>query len=166
MSSLLRNILAISSLAALAACSSGVKLDDQANANKGQTTTDARAVAPVDASADELNNPNGPLAKRSVYFGFDSYRVDPQYTPLLQAHAQFLAKYSQRHVLLQGNTDPRGTSEYNLALGQRRAEAVLKSMSALGANTSQMEAVSLGKEKATGTDEATWAQDRRVDLAY
>ncbi|MGC7403963.1 OmpA family protein [Pandoraea pneumonica] len=166
MSSLLRNILAISSLAALAACSSGVKLDDQANANKGQTTTDARAVAPVDASADELNNPNGPLAKRSVYFGFDQYNVDAQYTPLLQAHANFLNKYSQRHVLVQGNTDPRGTSEYNLALGQKRAESVVKAMSALGANTSQMEAVSLGKEKATGTDEAGWAQDRRADLAY
>jgi peptidoglycan-associated lipoprotein len=165
MSTLLRNILAISSLAALAACSSGVKLDDQANANKGQAT-DARAVAPVDASADELNNPNGPLAKRSVYFGFDQYSVDAQYTPMLQAHAAFLNKYSQRHVLVQGNTDPRGTSEYNLALGQKRAEAVVKAMSALGANTSQMEAVSLGKEKATGTDEASWAQDRRADLAY
>lgn len=166
MSSLLRNILAISSLAALAACSSGVKLDDQANANKGQTTTDARAVAPVDASADELNNPNGPLAKRSVYFGFDAYTVDAQYTPLLQAHAGFLARYAQRHALVQGNTDPRGTSEYNLALGQKRAEAVVKAMLALGANTNQLEAVSLGKEKATGTDEASWAQDRRADIVY
>jgi peptidoglycan-associated lipoprotein len=151
---------------ALAACHSGVKLNDNANQGAVSTQPNPNAVAPV--SVDELNNPNSPLAKRSVYFDFDSYAVKDEYQSTLQAHAQYLKNHPARHILIQGNTDDRGTSEYNLALGQKRAEAVLKALELLGVPDSQMEAVSLGKEKpvATGHDEASYAQNRRADIVY
>ncbi|MNX83448.1 Outer membrane protein P6 precursor [compost metagenome] len=90
------------------------------------------------------------------------------YQSMLQAHSQYLGANKGRKILIQGNTDERGTSEYNLALGQKRAEAVRRSLSSLGVPESQMEAVSLGKEKpkATGHDEASWAENRRADIAY
>lgn len=169
MSQMMTKSLALAALLALGACSSGVKLDDTAKSGAGATpTTDPRAVAPVDVSRDPLNDPNSPLAKRSVYFDFDSYSVKSDYQSMLQAHSQYLGANKARKILIQGNTDERGTSEYNLALGQKRAEAVRKSLSSLGVPESQMEAVSLGKEKpkATGHDEASWAENRRADIAY
>jgi peptidoglycan-associated lipoprotein len=167
MMSKLRIAFAVLMVGALAACHSGVKLDD--NANKGgavSTQPNPNAVAQV--NVDPLNDPNSPLAKRSIFFDFDSYTVSDQYQSLLQAHAQYLKSHPERHVLLQGNTDERGTSEYNLALGQRRAESVRRALSLMGVPDSQMEAVSLGKEKpvALGHDEASWAQNRRVDIVY
>jgi peptidoglycan-associated lipoprotein len=157
---------AVAMVGALAACHSGVKLDEGANTGAIGTQPDANAVQQV--NVDPLNDPNSPLAKRSIYFDFDSYAVRDDYQPLLQQHAQYLKSHPDRHVLIQGNTDERGTSEYNLALGQKRAEAVRRAMSLLGVADSQMEAVSLGKEKpqATGHDESSWAQNRRADLAY
>jgi len=152
---------------ALAGCHSGVKLDQGAATNQGNgATSQATTVTPV--AVDELNNPNGPLAKRSIYFDFDSYSVKGDYQPLLEAHAQYLRRHPDRHVLIQGNTDERGTAEYNLALGERRSQAVLRELETLGVPDSQLEAVSLGKEKplATGHDEASWAQNRRADLVY
>ncbi|CAN0625943.1 peptidoglycan-associated lipoprotein [Burkholderia multivorans] len=118
--------------------------------------------------ADELNNPDSPLAKRSVYFDFDSYDVKSEFQPLLQAHADYLRRYPTQHVLIQGNTDERGTTEYNLALGERRSQAVLRTLETLGVPDAQLEAVSFGKEKpvALGHDEASWAQNRRADLVY
>jgi peptidoglycan-associated lipoprotein len=94
--------------------------------------------------------------------------VRDDYQPLVQQHSQYLKGHPERRVLIQGNTDERGTSEYNLALGQKRAEAVRRAMSLMGVADTQMEAVSLGKEKptATGHDEASWAQNRRADLVY
>ncbi|MGO4277616.1 peptidoglycan-associated lipoprotein [Cupriavidus sp. OV038] len=169
MSQMMTKSLALAALLALGACSSGVKLDDTAKSGTGTApTTDPRAVAPVDVSRDPLNDPNSPLAKRSVYFDFDSYSVKSDYQSLLQAHSQYLGANKGRKILIQGNTDERGTSEYNLALGQKRAEAVRRSLSSLGVPESQMEAVSLGKEKpkATGHDEASWAENRRADIAY
>jgi peptidoglycan-associated lipoprotein len=157
---------AVAMVGALAACHSGVKLDEGANKGAIGTQPDANAVQQV--NVDPLNDPNSPLAKRSIYFDFDSYAVRDDYQPLLQQHAQYLKSHPERHVLIQGNTDERGTSEYNLALGQKRAEAVRRAMSLLGVADSQMEAVSLGKEKpqATGHDDSSWAQNRRADLAY
>ncbi|AJG20515.1 peptidoglycan-associated lipoprotein Pal [Cupriavidus basilensis] len=171
MTNMMTKTLAVAALLALGACSSGVKLDDTANAgagNKGTPSTDARAVAPVDVSRDPLNDPNSPLAKRSVYFDFDSYSVKSDYQGMLSEHAKYLAANKGRRILIQGNTDDRGTSEYNLALGQKRAEAVRRSLSSLGVPETQMEAVSLGKEKpkATGHDEAAWAENRRADITY
>jgi peptidoglycan-associated lipoprotein len=157
---------AVAMVGALAACHSGVKLDEGANKGAIGTQPDANAVQQV--NVDPLNDPNSPLAKRSIYFDFDSYAVRDDYQPLLQQHAQYLKGHPDRHVLIQGNTDERGTSEYNQALGQKRAEAVRRAMSLLGVADTQMEAVSLGKEKpqATGHDESSWAQNRRADLAY
>ena len=166
MMSKLRMAFAVLLVGALAACSSGVKKNENANQGAVSTQPNPNAVAPV--VVDELNNPNSPLAKRSVYFDFDSYSVKDEYQSLLQVHANYLKSHPERHVLIQGNTDERGTSEYNLALGQKRAEAVRRALSLLGVQDSQMEAVSLGKEKplATGHDEASWAQNRRADLVY
>ncbi|MBY4898174.1 peptidoglycan-associated lipoprotein Pal [Cupriavidus sp. AU9028] len=172
MSKMMTKSLALAALLALGACSSGVKLDDTANAGAGAGAgaagTDPRAVAPVDVSRDPLNDPNSPLAKRSVYFDFDSYAVKPEYQGMLSEHSKYLQGNRSRRILIQGNTDERGTSEYNLALGQKRAEAVRRSLSTMGVPESQMEAVSLGKEKpkATGHDEASWAENRRADIVY
>ena len=166
MMSKLRMVFAALLVGALAACHSGVKLNDKgANGTVGQQPN-PNAVAPV--TVDELNNPNSPLAKRSVYFDFDSYEVKSDYTQLLQAHAQYMKSHPDRHVLIQGNTDERGTSEYNLALGQKRADAVRRALATYGVPDAQMEAVSLGKEKplASGHDEASWAQNRRADILY
>jgi peptidoglycan-associated lipoprotein len=126
-----------------------------------------RAVAPVVAQVDELDIPGGKLANRSVYFDFDSYVVREDGKEVVQNHAAYLGK-NQRAILIQGNTDERGGSEYNLALGQKRAEAVRKSMAALGVPESRMEAVSLGEEKpkAEGHSEEAWAQNRRADIVY
>ncbi|HEV6965990.1 MULTISPECIES: peptidoglycan-associated lipoprotein Pal [Roseateles] len=105
---------------------------------------------------------------RSVYFDFDNFAVKPQYDAMLQRHGQYLAKNAQLAVKVEGSADERGSAEYNLALGQKRAEAVVKALKAYGVRDAQMEAISWGKEhpKATGHDEAAWAQNRRADIAY
>lgn len=115
-----------------------------------------------------LTDPGSILSKRSVYFDFDKFDVKPEYTALVDAHAKYLQQHSDAKVTLQGNTDERGSREYNLALGQRRAESVKKAMHVLGVADKQMETVSLGEEKpkAEGHDEAAWAQNRRTDVIY
>jgi peptidoglycan-associated lipoprotein len=107
-------------------------------------------------------------ASRSVYFDFDSYVVKDEYAPVIQTNSKFLSVKKGQKVLIQGNTDERGTAEYNLALGQKRAEAVRKSLAAMGVPDGQMEAVSLGKDKpkSQGHDESAWSQNRRADLVY
>jgi peptidoglycan-associated lipoprotein len=152
----------------LGACSSPVKLDEGA---KVEDKSDSRTVSTVDVGAsqvDPLNDPKGVLAKRSVYFDLDSYVVKDEYKSVVDAHSKYLSKNKTRKIVIQGNTDERGGSEYNLALGQKRAEAVRKSMSLLGVSDAQMEAVSFGKEKpkAAGHDEAAWAENRRADIVY
>ncbi len=163
----LRVGLVVGVVSLLAACHSGVKLDKNANSAEGNGYgTNPNAVQQV--NVDPLNDPNSPLAKRSVYFDFDSYAVSDQYQTLLQQHAEYLKSHPERHVLIQGNTDQRGSSEYNLALGQKRATAVQRVLETLGVPASQTEAVSLGKEKpvASGTDDDSYAQNRRADLVY
>jgi peptidoglycan-associated lipoprotein len=166
MMSKFRMVFAALLVGVLAACHSGVKLNENASKGAVGTQPNPNAVAPV--TVDELNNPNSPLAKRSIYFDFDSYTVKDSDLSTLQAHAKYLAGHPDRHILIQGNTDERGTSEYNLALGQKRAEAVRNVLKQYGVQDSQMEAVSLGKEKpvADGHDEAAWAQNRRGDIVY
>ncbi|MGS0891255.1 peptidoglycan-associated lipoprotein Pal [Burkholderia stagnalis] len=153
----------IAALAVLGGCHQAARTPDNAGM---APTPSSETVATV--TADELDNPNGPLAKRSIYFDFDGYSVKPEYQSLLQAHADYLRSHPARRVLIQGNTDERGTSEYNLALGERRSQAVMNSLETLGVPASQLEAVSLGKEKpvAQGHDEEAWAQNRRADLVY
>ena len=169
--------LLLSSVALMSACSS-VKLDDKPVVEDRTTSTsptplspDSRTVQPLNAgsgTSDPLMDPNGTLAKRSVYFDYDSYSLREDGKPVITAHAQYLSKSQGRKVIIQGNTDERGGREYNLALGQKRAEAVRRSLAAIGVPDSQMEAVSLGKEKpkATGSDEAAWAENRRADIVY
>jgi peptidoglycan-associated lipoprotein len=115
-----------------------------------------------------LTDPRNILSKRSIYFDFDSYVVKDEYRQLVLAHAQYLRNNTGARMLVQGNTDERGSREYNLALGQRRADAVKYAMTLSGAKEAQIEAVSLGEEKprATAHDEASWAENRRVDIRY
>ena len=162
----------------LTACHSKVSLDEKASAassaSAGQQAAAPGTAAPgvpVSAPAvqsDALNDPASPLAKRSFYFDLDSYAVGSDDRSTLAAHAKYLLSDPKRHLLIQGNTDERGTTEYNLALGQKRSEAVMRSLETLGVPESQIEAVSFGKEKplVDGHDETAWAKNRRVDLVY
>lgn len=128
----------------------------------------APAVASGAYTGDPRKNPASLLSKRSVYFDFDRFNIKDEYRPMIEAHAGYLVSMRDKHVVLQGNTDERGSREYNLALGQKRAEAVLKALAVLGVNKSQMEAISFGEEKprAKGTTEADYAENRRTDIVY
>jgi peptidoglycan-associated lipoprotein len=105
---------------------------------------------------------------RIIYFDYDSYVIKPDFQQLIEAHARFLKSNGKRHIVIEGHTDERGGREYNLALGQRRSEAVRRSLGLLGVPDSQIEAVSFGKEKPTapGSDEASWAKNRRAEIVY
>jgi len=172
-----RYALTLLAAAALVGCGSAVKLDEA-------PPVETRPVAPT--STNSNNNANAqPLAEskvttvdlgaqltaavanqRVVLFDFDSYTVKDDYRGLIDAHAKRLMNDRKLALSLEGHTDERGGREYNLALGQKRAEAVAKSLTLLGVNASQVEAVSFGKERpaATGSDEAAWAKNRRVEL--
>ncbi len=115
-----------------------------------------------------LTDPKSILSKRSIYFDLDKYDVKDEYKDLVAAHAKFLTANRGFKVLLQGNTDERGSREYNLSLGQKRADAVKKSLILLGAKEEQVESVSLGKEKPSCTEssEDCWAKNRRADILY
>lgn len=166
-------------LLALAACASKVDLGTPApitEATPATTTTsetatapDNRTVANVQApNPDPLNDPKGVLVKRSVYFDYDSYEIKSEFQAVVEAHAKFLRDNATRKISLEGNADERGAREYNLALGQKRAEAVKRALGLLGVKDEQMEAVSLGEEKPRGLghDEAAWAENRRTDIRY
>lgn len=120
------------------------------------------------SAASPLKDPNNVLSKRIVLFDYDSYVVAEQYRPLVEAHAKYLQANRGARVTMQGHTDERGTREYNIALGQRRADAVKKMMLLLGATETQIETVSFGKEKPRnpGSGEAAWADNRRVEIIY
>ncbi len=148
--------------------------NSNASANGANTSADANANAKNAKNAnaananDPLNDPSSILAKRSVYFDLDSYVVKDEYKTVMDAHGKYLASRPDRKVLIQGNTDERGGSEYNLALGQKRADAVRRALALRGVPESQMEAVSFGKEKpkAMGSNEEAWRENRRADIAY
>jgi peptidoglycan-associated lipoprotein len=163
----------IALVALLSACSS-TPLDNKAPVETRAATpatdgtADTRPVATADAPIDPLNDPKSPLAERSIYFDYDSYVLRDEAKPVTEAHAKYLTTNKNRKIVIEGNTDERGGAEYNLALGQKRAEAVRKALALQGVSDSQMEAVSFGKEKpkASGSDEASWAENRRADIAY
>jgi peptidoglycan-associated lipoprotein len=115
-----------------------------------------------------LKDPNNILSTRSIYFDYDKDEVKSEYRALVEAHAKYLVAHPNAKLVLQGNTDDRGSREYNLALGQRRSVAVRKVMNVLGASDSQIETVSFGKEKPRCSEqsEACWSQNRRVDIVY
>lgn len=108
------------------------------------------------------------LSEHSVYFDFDSYSVKSEYMRVVQAHADNMKANAAEHMVIEGNTDNRGSREYNIALGQKRSEAVKQRMQLLGVSSSRIEAVSFGREKpvAKGDDEKSWAQNRRADITY
>ncbi len=167
----LRYTVIASILAVLGACSSGTKLDSTAPVvdNTGTPSSGAStgSVAPVDLTQSQLDAMNA-LSRKSIYFDYDSYVVKDEYRSVVDANGKFLGSNRGKKVIIQGNTDERGGSEYNLALGQKRAEAVRKQLALVGVPESQMEAVSIGKEKprAMGHDEAAWAENRRADFLY
>jgi len=149
----------------LGACSSGVKLDDVEAAKKagsGSSSTDSKFAN------EPWNDPTSPIYKKSFYFDFDSYTVKSSDQSLINSHAQFLNSNKTQKIVIQGNTDDSGTTEYNLALGQKRSDAVRKLLSLLGVSEGQMEAVSFGKEKpkSMSNDDAGRAENRRADIIY
>lgn len=147
----------------LAACSS-VKLDDVS----GSGSSGGSGSGSSNFSSQPWNDPKSPLFEKSVYFGFDEYTVQTKYQKMLSTHASYLKANSKQKIIIQGNTDERGTAEYNLALGQRRSDAVRKSLNLMGVSDEQMEAVSFGKEKpkTEGDNEAAWTENRRADIIY
>ena len=169
-----RYALSVLAIAAMAGCASKVDLDKPAPVETAvpvtttQTTATTtprteRPVVSVDISGELTKAVSD---KRVVYFDFDSYAVKDSYAPLLDAHAKRMTNSRQVALRLEGNTDERGGSEYNLALGQKRSEAVAKSLESLGVQAGQVEPVSFGKERpaAEGHDESAWSKNRRVEL--
>lgn len=158
---------------ALCACSSQPVKDESAKAPVSapaapQPAAHAPKLVTPPVATNPLDEPQNILYKRSVYFDFDKYDIKPEYQPLIQAHAKYLSVNPGARVAIQGNCDELGSTEYNLALGQRRADAVKNAMKLLGAKEAQMESVSFGKEKpkAVGHDEASRAENRRDDIVY
>ena len=153
----------------LAACSStgpetaGTSVEDR---GAGVATVTAGSASGSGIAA--LTDPNNILSKRSVFFDFDSYVIKQEARPLVEAHARFLVQNPQMRMLIQGNTDERGSREYNLSLGQKRSDAVKRSLTVLGAREDQVESVSLGEEKPKnpGHDELAWSENRRADILY
>ncbi|MEY2619987.1 MAG: putative peptidoglycan-associated lipoprotein precursor [Pseudomonadota bacterium] len=124
------------------------------------------AAVSADSKAGAAAGPAG--VGRLVYFDYDSVEIKPEFRSLIEGHARFLRANPSRRVAIEGHTDERGGREYNLALGQRRSEAVRRSLGLLGVADNQIEAVSLGKEKPaeTGSDEGAWAKNRRAEINY
>jgi peptidoglycan-associated lipoprotein len=131
------------------------------------TPTPAAAISTVTRPA--CLDPRSSLSTaRSVYFEFDDTALKPEFSPLLEQHGKYLAANPSLAIKVEGNTDERGSAEYNLALGQKRAQAVLRALKLYGVRDTQVEAISWGEEKpkAVGHDESAWAQNRRADLRY
>jgi peptidoglycan-associated lipoprotein len=165
---------ALSAAMMLAACSSQPPAPEQGPATVSDGTSSSTTTAPVTASGLDpyslaaLKDPKSAVYKRSVFFDYDQYVIKDEFKPLVEAHAQLLVKNPKVKMLIQGNADERGSREYNLALGQKRADAVKKALMLLGATEAQIESVSLGEEKprCTESNEACWAQNRRGDMLY
>lgn len=116
----------------------------------------------------EFSDPNNPLSKRTIYFMLDSSQVQPEFIPVIAAHARYLIANPSRRVVLEGNCDERGSREYNIALGEQRAKSIAAMFRAQGVSESQLNVVSYGEEKpvAQGHDESSWELNRRVEIAY
>ena len=171
-----RSLWILALTAALAACSSGVKLSEVPVEDKNAT-----AAAAVTSSADTAQSSVAavvggkagaqgvaPAGVNVVYFDYDSFTLQPEARAVLERNAAHLQSNKQFKVQLEGHTDDRGGREYNLALGQKRAETVRRALTLLGVSDAQVEAVSFGKEKpaASGADDAAYAKNRRVEIKY
>ncbi|MBA3755854.1 MAG: peptidoglycan-associated lipoprotein Pal [Nitrosomonas sp.] len=169
----MRKLLGISLIVLLSACASQTtqpEVDDlTAGAGSGSGSGDLMGSDSGRPSYfSQLQDPNSILSQRSVYYEYDTYTVKGEYRELVLSHARFLRDTPDASVILQGNTDDRGSREYNLALGQRRADSVKNMMTLAGARDGQIESVSLGEEKprALGHGESAWSQNRRTDIIY
>jgi peptidoglycan-associated lipoprotein len=175
----MKKLLAVAAVVALlAGCASTrpeaprAGVEDRTPSTAVPAPPDVTTVAPVAPRADQLPNelrdPNNILSKRSLFYDYDKYDVRDEYKPLLQAHARYLSQNRNAKMLIQGNCDERGSREYNIALGQKRADGVKKMLLLMGAQESQVESVSLGEEKPRCTDntEGCYSQNRRSDMLY
>ncbi len=176
----IRLLLVISLTAMLFGCSSDKVKDDapaavedlssqQANANADDS--DAQAYATDDSSTSgfsQLDDPQSPLSVRVIYFEYDSSEIRSEFRSAIEAHAAYLSQNADTTVTLEGHADERGSREYNLALGERRAQSIKQQMLLLGASSSQIRLVSYGEERPEidGHDEASWQQNRRVEILY
>lgn len=153
-------------LLVLAGCASANVKEKDTAASKSAEPPKTEAAKP--ASADTLADTNTVLLKHSVYFAFDQSVITNADRAVLEDHAKYLSKHASTKIVLQGNTDERGSSEYNLALGNRRAEGAKKALAILGVKREKIEAVSFGKEKPTALchEETCWAENRRADIVY
>ena len=180
----MRAILIASFAAALLAACSTTPTDEQAPAGVEDRTgkpgasqsVEQKPIASVDLTdsrkdgdaASPLKDPNNILSKRSIYYDYDKFDVRDEYRPLVEAHAKYLRDNPGTKILIQGNTDERGSREYNVGLGQRRSDGVKRMLILLGAKENQIESVSLGEEKpqAEGHNEDAWSKNRRSDILY
>ena len=177
-----RIILYLAFAALVAGCSTPVKLDPVPVEDKaGMAVTPGAQTQPPDTGVAGTNRVTPvnlasrsqdvappPVGQSLVYFDFDSFEIKPEFERVIAAHARNIKLDRNRKVVVEGHTDERGGREYNLALGQRRSEAVRRALALLGVSESQLEAVSFGKEKpvATGSDEESWAKNRRAEITY
>lgn len=162
--------------AALTACGSNVKLADVPVVDKSASTQQAgdaagaasRSVAPVQIDGSDVSGAGPANTAKIIYFDFNSYVVKPEFQSTIEAHAKYLTANKSRKMAIEGHTDERGGREYNLALGQKRSEAVRRALGLLGVADAQVEAVSFGKEKpvASGADEDSMAKNRRAEINY
>lgn len=153
-------------VALLAGCASGVRLEDIPVDDRSGS---GQPVGSIQYDARNAGDKPGPAGVANViYFDYDSFAIKPEYQSMLEAHARFIRADRNRRLNIEGHTDERGGREYNLGLGQKRAESVRRLLVTLGVADSQIEAVSYGKEKpaATGADEASFAKNRRSELTY
>ena len=175
-----RLLIALTMAGMLAACSTTTK-DEQSSVKveerkptvaqptqPTQPQPDTSTIKPQTTGGNPLKDPNNILSKRSVFFDFDQYVVKDEFRPLVSAHAKYVTSTAPARMTIQGNTDERGSREYNLALGQKRADAVKQMMVLSGAASQKIETVSFGEEKPrnAGHDEAAWAENRRADIVY
>ena len=175
-------LLSIAFATLLAACTStptkeqdGAAVEDRTKPSTGDAgkvkpdpSASTKPLKDKPVAANPLKDPGNILSKRSVFFDYDSNLVKDEYRPLVSAHARYLQQNPAAKMRVEGNADERGSREYNLALGQRRADAVKQVMQLLGARADQVETVSFGEEKPRCSDpaEACWSQNRRGDIVY
>ena len=167
-------LLAVVLAASLAVSGCGSKKpkpDANAGANTSQSGADSSGVGQANANDEGADAPGpleGLLAKRTIYFDFDSSEIKGDGTDIVAAHAKYLAKNGPMKIRLEGHTDERGSREYNIGLGERRAQAVRRALLLQGAAEGQISTVSYGEERpaAAGSDDAAWAKNRRVEIVY
>jgi peptidoglycan-associated lipoprotein len=147
----------------------GTQVGSSNAAGEGASASGRALGADADVQGNGMGaNATGPLARKVIYFDFDKSEIKPEFADLVAAHARNLSSHPTLRMKLEGNTDERGTREYNIGLGERRAQAVRRALMLQGVAESQLTTVSFGAEKPAveGDDEAAWAQNRRVELVY